>query len=160
MPSRNPPLILFLALSVSARYAILWAPYRVRCPYVLCVRSRFTCIILPPFLLVRGPSLFLLVLLLVLCPRMCLASFSAVSFIFLSLLLQLLLPPLHVLTAFVRSLLLLPFLVMFLSLLVLLLRLGALLLYLLLSIYVTSSSLLLRGFRWVQWWRRMLLFYF
>ena len=131
-PSQNPPLIFYLVHSVSGLCTILLAPYRVSCPYALCMHFRFTCVVLPPFLLVRGRSLFLLVLLLALCPRMRLASFSAVSFPSPSLLLQLLHLPLLALTAFVLSLLLLPFLVMFLSLLFLLLRLGALLLSLLL----------------------------
>ena len=100
-PSRNQPLILYLVHSMSGLCAILLAPYRVSCPYALCVRSRFICVVLPPFLLVRGRSLFLLVLLLALCPRMRLASFSAVSFPSPSLLLHLL--PLLALTAFVLT---------------------------------------------------------
>ena len=77
-------------------------------------------------------------------------SFFLRSVISLSLLLLLLLLPLHVLTAFGESLLRLPSLVMSLSLLFLPPRLGALLLSLLLSIYVTYSSLLLQVFLWVQ----------
>ena len=57
-PTRNPPLILYLVHSVSGLCAVLLAPYRVSCPYALCVRSRFTCVVLPPFLLVSGRCLF------------------------------------------------------------------------------------------------------
>ena len=60
---------------MSGHCAILLAPYRVSCPYARCVRSRFTCIVLPPFLLVRGRSLFLLVLLLALLSKNALSFF-------------------------------------------------------------------------------------
>ena len=62
------------------------------------------------------------------------------------------------LIAFVPSLLRLPSLAMFLLPLFLLPRLGALLLSSLLSICPTFSFPLLRGFLWVRWWLRMLLF--
>ena len=65
-------------------------PYRMSYPYVLCARSRFICIVLPRFLLVRGLFLSLHVLPLVLYPRMRLVSLSFVSFLFLSLLLRIL----------------------------------------------------------------------
>ena len=75
----------------------------------------------------------------------------------LSLLPRLLLLPL-VLTAFVPSLHRLLSLAMFPLPLFLLSRLGVLPLSSPLSICVTSSSLPLRGFLWVRWWRRMQLF--
>ena len=157
-PRRNPLLTPYLVPSVSGLYVTSWVPHRMSYPYVLCARSRFICIVLPRFLLVRGLFLSLLVLPLVLYPRMRLVSFSVVSFLFLSLLLCILLHPLLVLTAFVRSLLLLLFLAMFLSPLSLLPPLGVLLLSSLLSICVMSSSLPLLGFHWVLWWQRMRLF--
>ena len=110
------------------------------------------------FLFVCGLSLSLLVLLLVLFPRMRLVSFSVASLASLSLLPRLLLLPLLVLTAFVPSLRQLLSLAMFPLPLFLLLRLGVLPLSSPLSICVTSSSLPLRGFLWVRWWRRMQLF--
>ena len=127
VPRRNPLLTPYLVPSMSGLYVTSWVPYRMRYPYVLCTGSRFIFIVLPRFLLVRGLFLSLLVLPLVLYPRMRLVSFSVVSFLFLSLLLRILLHPILVLTAFVRSLLLLLFLAMFLSPLSLLLRIGVLL---------------------------------
>ena len=143
--NRNLLLIPCLVPSVSNLYGILWVPYLGSCLFVPSSRSRFIFAVLLLFLLVRGLFLSVLALLLVLFPKMLWASFSVVSFFSPSFLLPLLLLLLE-LIAFVACPLRLPSLAMFLLPLFLLPRLGVLLLYLLPSIYVMSSFLLLQGF--------------
>ena len=158
-PSPNPLLMLFLVLFACGPCVILLVPSLRNCCFFQSVPYRFTFIVLPLSLLVRGLFLSLLALLLILFPRMPSVSFFIALSWSLSLLLPLfLLLLLRVLIAFGVWLLPPLFLVMFLFPLFLKPRLGVPLLSLLPSICVMYSFLPVWVFRWVQWLLRVLWF--